>query len=89
MSASRTSDSLRQVDRELARATANSPTEDLRSTPDGRPRIFLGFQAFTQLREVLAHELIHSGGPRAHRSMSNDLEYLGVGYDNIIDACAD
>ncbi len=58
-------------------------------TTDGMPRIFLGFKAFTELGEVLAHELIHSGGFKRDPSASNDLDYMGTGYDNIIEECAD
>lgn len=57
-------------------------------TINGRPKIFLGTGAFTGLKGVLAHELIHSGGWQKKGSGANDLSYMGIGYDNIIDTCA-
>jgi hypothetical protein len=63
-------------------------TVGIAGTTSGRPHIFLGFDAFTELKEVLAHELIHSGGYRKKGSGSNDLSYMGIGYDNIINTCA-
>ena len=57
-------------------------------TTNGIPKIFLGTDAFTDLKEVLAHELIHSGGFQKKSSGANDLAYMEIGYHNIINTCA-